>query len=123
AITVTAVNDAPVAQDGALTTGEDTAATSSLVATDVDSATLTYSLVDTSTAHGTVTVTNVNTGAYSYSPDLNYNGPASFTFQASRSEERREGKERSTPSTADHEATAAQDRAPTTAGDTAATGQ
>src|SRR5207249_3012020 len=81
-VTVTAVNDAPVAQGGSLSTAEDTAATGTLVATDVDSPTLTYSLVSTSNAHGTVTITDVHTGAYSYSPAANYNGPASFTFKA-----------------------------------------
>src|SRR5207249_6367674 len=82
-ITVTAVNDAPVAQDGTLTTAEDTAATGTLVASDVDSATLTYSLVSTAGSHGTVTITNASTGAYTYTPAANYNGPASFTFKAS----------------------------------------
>src|SRR5439155_351553 len=82
-ITVTPVNDAPVAQDGSLTTAEDTPKTGTLVATDIDSASLTYSLVSTASAHGTVTITNVNTGAYSYAPAADYNGPASFTFKAS----------------------------------------
>src|SRR5207249_3354069 len=81
-ITVTAVNDAPVSQDGTLAVAEDTAGTGTLVASDVDSAVLTYGLVDTTAAHGTVIITNVNTGAYSYTPALNYNGPASFTFKA-----------------------------------------
>ena len=81
-ITVTPVNDAPIASNGTLTTAEDTPATGTLVATDVDSAVLTYSLVDVSAAHGVVTITDAATGAYSYVPDLNYNGPASFTFKA-----------------------------------------
>src|SRR5207245_2588426 len=81
-ITVTPVNDAPVAANGNLSTAEDTAATGTLVATDIDSAALTYSVVDASNAHGTVTITNASAGAYSYSPDADYNGPASFTFKA-----------------------------------------
>src|SRR5207244_1992224 len=44
-ITVNPVNDAPVAADGSLTTAEDTAAAGTLVATDVDSPTLTYAVV------------------------------------------------------------------------------
>src|SRR5207302_1365506 len=76
------VNDAPVAANGSLSTAEDTGATGTLVASDIDSATLTYSVVDASNAHGTVTITNASTGAYSYSPDADYNGPASFTFKA-----------------------------------------
>src|SRR5262249_3317918 len=60
----------------------DTPATGTLVATDIDSPTLTYSLVSTANAHGVVTITDVHTGAYSYTPDADYNGPASFTFKA-----------------------------------------
>src|SRR5205823_1853552 len=81
-ITVTAVDDAPVAQDGTLTTAEDTPASGRPVATDVDTVSLTYSLVSTAGAHGTVAITNANAGAYSYTPAANYNGPASFTFKA-----------------------------------------
>jgi hypothetical protein len=33
-------------------------------------------------SHGTVTITNPTTGAYSYAPALNYNGTDSFTFKA-----------------------------------------
>src|SRR5262249_54588749 len=81
-ITINGTNDPPVAQDGTLTTAEDTPATGTLVATDIDSPTLTYSLVSTANAHGVVTITDVHTGAYSYTPDADYNGPASFTFKA-----------------------------------------
>ncbi len=80
-ITVDSVNDAPAATDGDLTTNEDTSATGTLSATDVDSATLTYSVV-AAASHGTVTVTNAATGAYSYTPAANYNGPDAFTFKA-----------------------------------------
>src|SRR5205814_2104601 len=44
-VTVTAVNDAPVAQNGTLSTAEDTPATGTLAASDVDSPSLTYSIV------------------------------------------------------------------------------
>lgn len=81
-ITVSPVNDAPIATDGSLTTDEDTAATGTLAATDIDSATLTFSLVDTTNAHGTVTITDAVTGAFSYSPDTNFSGSASFRFKA-----------------------------------------
>ena len=82
AINVQPVNDAPVAQNGTLTTAEDTGATGTLVATDIDSPTLTYILVNTASAHGVVTITNAGTGSYSYAPDVNYNGPASFEYKA-----------------------------------------
>ena len=81
-ITVTAVNDAPTTSNGSLTTDEDTATTGTLSATDIDSAALTVSLVDTTNAHGTVTITDATTGAFSYTPDANFNGTASFTFVA-----------------------------------------
>ena len=81
-ITVTPVNDAPVAQNGSLTTAEDAAATGTLAATDVDNASLTYSLV-TGPAHGTATITNADTGAFTYTPAANYNGMDSLTFKAS----------------------------------------
>src|SRR5205823_5409584 len=83
-ITVTAVNDAPVAQDGTLTTAEDTASSGTVVATDVDTATdgdvLTYAVVSVP-AHGTLTF-NSSTGAFTYAPDTDFNGTDSFTFKA-----------------------------------------
>jgi hypothetical protein len=82
-ITINPVNDAPVAAAGTLTAAEEVLTNGTLVATDVDSPSLTYSLVSTANAHGTVTITNPSTGAYTYTSDLNYNGPASFTFKAS----------------------------------------
>ncbi|KAF0219268.1 MAG: putative hemagglutinin/hemolysin [Geobacteraceae bacterium] len=80
-VTITAVNDAPVAQNGILSTNEDTAATGTLAATDIDSASLTYSIVNQG-SKGNVTITNAATGAYSYTPNANANGPDSFTFKA-----------------------------------------
>src|SRR5207247_3105883 len=53
AITVTAVNDAPVASDQAIVTAEDTAKTITLSATDVEGSPLTYAIV-TGPAHGTL---------------------------------------------------------------------
>ncbi len=79
-ITVTAVNDAPVATGGTLSATEDTAATGTLVATDVDNTALTYSVV-TQPAKGTVTL-GAN-GAYTYTPAKDANGSDSFTFRAS----------------------------------------
>ena len=48
-------DDAPVANDGNLTTNEDAATTGTLSATDIDSGTLTYAVV-TQPAHGTVAI-------------------------------------------------------------------
>lgn len=81
-ITVTPVNDAPVAQDQSVTTPEETALPITLVATDVDGDALTYAIVD-QPAHGSVIlVGNVAT----YTPALDFNGTDSFTFMANDGE-------------------------------------
>jgi hypothetical protein len=77
-ITVTPVNDAPVANPQSVTTNEDTAKAITLTATDVDGDTLTYSVV-TGPAHGTLSGT---APTLTYTPAANYNGPDSFTFKA-----------------------------------------
>ena len=73
------INDAPTATGASLSTDEDTAKSGTLVASDVDGNTLTFSKVDGPT-HGTVTL-NAATGAYTYTPTANYNGSDSFTFK------------------------------------------
>ena len=84
-LTVAAVNDAPVAQNGSASGSEDTPISGTLVATDVDSVTLTYALGAQAT-HGTVVV---NTdGSYTYTPNLNFNGTDSFTFTANDGSDR-----------------------------------
>lgn len=80
-ITVTPVNDAPVSFAQSITTPEDTARSGTLVATDVDGDALTYSIVSGAT-NGTVVITNAATGAFTYTPNANYNGSDSFTFRA-----------------------------------------
>ena len=77
-IDVTAVNDSPVANAQSVTTNEDTAKAITLVGTDVDLDTLTYTVV-TGPAHGTL---SSGTGAArTYTPAANYSGPDSFTFR------------------------------------------
>ncbi|WP_368044721.1 tandem-95 repeat protein [Sabulicella glaciei] len=82
-ITVGAVNDAPVAQDVFVQGHEDAAAiTGSVVATDEDSATLIYSLVQGPTAEqGTLTFNE--DGSYSFVPAADFNGTVAFTYKAS----------------------------------------
>ncbi len=80
-VTITPINDAPVAQVGTLTTDEDIAGSGTLVATDVDSATLSYSIV-TPPSMGTLTSFDPNTGNYTFKPIQNANGSDSFTFKA-----------------------------------------
>src|SRR5262249_11684288 len=82
-ISVTPVNDAPVASNNTLTTSEDAPATGTLTAADVDGDPITFSLVAGPSANqGIVTVTNPATGAYSFAPAPNFSGQASFTFKA-----------------------------------------
>jgi hypothetical protein len=79
--TITAVNDAPVANDQNVPAiNEDTPAspTITLIATDVDSASLTYSIA-VPPSHGTLSGALPNV---TYTPHLNYFGPDSFTFKA-----------------------------------------
>jgi VCBS repeat-containing protein len=83
-LTIAAVNDAPVAVNDAYTTAEDTplaiAAPGVLSNdTDVDHDPLTSTIV-ANAAHGNVVV-NAN-GSFTYTPNANYNGPDSFTYQA-----------------------------------------
>lgn len=78
-ITITPVNDAPVATNGTLTINEDTETNGTLTATDPDGNSMSYSLV-TNGARGTVNV-DAN-GAYTYTPRANTNGTDSFSFRA-----------------------------------------
>ena len=85
-LTITSVNDAPVAVADAYTTAEDTllavnAATGVLANdTDVDGDTLTAAVV-TAPAHGTLALAAV--GSFTYTPAANFNGADSFTYRAS----------------------------------------
>ncbi|HVJ31777.1 MAG TPA: Ig-like domain-containing protein [Terriglobia bacterium] len=79
-LTVTPVDDAPVASDAAATTPEDTALKGHVTATDVDGDHLTYSLVS-GPQHGTISLNS--DGTYTYTPNADYNGADSFTYKAS----------------------------------------
>ncbi len=80
-IGVTPVNDAPVSADQNLTTPEETPIAGTVVASDVDGDTLSYSISSTAT-HGTVTL-NPTTGAFVYTPSANYNGSDQFVVTVS----------------------------------------
>ena len=77
-ITVIPVNDQPVASDQSPTTDEDTPVDFTLTATDVDGDALTFSVV-TQPLNGSL---SLNGAIATYTPDLNYFGPDSFTFKA-----------------------------------------
>ena len=85
-ITVSAVNDVPVAGDDSFTTTEDVVLSAQSVAGDDSdpdhtNAQLTYSLVSGGTAatNGTL-VFNAN-GTFTWTPNSNYNGAVTFTYQ------------------------------------------
>jgi endonuclease I len=75
-ITVTSVNDAPVATPQSVSTPEDTAKVVTLAGTDEDGDPLTYAIAS-QPAHGTVGLAGSQA---TYTPAANYNGPDSFTF-------------------------------------------
>lgn len=77
AITVTPVNDAPVASSQAVSTNEDTPRAIILSGSDVEAGSLSYSVV-TGPAHGTLSGTVPN---LSYTPNANYIGSDSFSFK------------------------------------------
>ncbi|MEI6606050.1 MAG: Ig-like domain-containing protein, partial [Verrucomicrobiota bacterium] len=77
-LTVTAVNDAPVANAQSLTTAQDTAKAITLSATDVEGSSLAYAIV-TQPAHGSLTGNAPN---LTYTPAAGYIGSDGFTFKA-----------------------------------------
>ncbi len=81
-VTITPVNDAPVAVSDSIATQEDAPISGRLLASDVEGGTLTYSVVTNSNL-GTVAITNPATGDFTFTPFANVNGPSSFTFRAS----------------------------------------
>ncbi|MBD8529623.1 MULTISPECIES: tandem-95 repeat protein [unclassified Massilia] len=77
-VTVTPVNDAPVAANASVTTREDAAVSGSLPqAQDIDGDAVTYALAD-GPAHGSVRIGA--DGAYTYTPDADYNGADRFGY-------------------------------------------
>ncbi|MEW6472117.1 MAG: Ig-like domain-containing protein [Actinomycetota bacterium] len=76
-VTVTPVNDAPVATPGSGSTAEDTPLSGELEGSDLESSPTFVKL--TEPAHGSVTV-NAD-GTFTYTPAQNYNGPDGFTFK------------------------------------------
>ena len=80
-LTVNAVNDAPTAANGSLTTNENSPYSGTLpAATDIDSNTISYAVAGNPT-HGTVTI--ASNGTYTYTPAPNYSGSDTFTYTVS----------------------------------------
>ncbi len=85
-ITITNVNEAPVITEGAtttLTTDEDTTGSLTLNATDVDSATLTWSILTQGTKGSASASGTGPSKSVSYTPNANVNGADSFVVQVS----------------------------------------
>ncbi len=82
AITVKPVNDAPVAQAGTAAGDEDTIITGSVQATDVDSTSLTYSVVS-GPAEDKGTLKFNSDGSYTFTPAKDFFGEVTFTYKAS----------------------------------------
>lgn len=78
AIEVSNINDAPTFDALTVTTNEDTTVMGTLIGQDIDSSSLTYSLIE-ATTNGAVTVES--NGAYKYVPNLNFYGNDSFTIK------------------------------------------
>jgi gliding motility-associated-like protein len=78
-ITVSPVNDLPLSDNKTVTTQEDTPVAITLTAADVESNSLSYSIV-TPPAHGMLSC--FNCANPTYTPSLNYHGPDSFTYKA-----------------------------------------
>jgi large repetitive protein len=76
-LTISAENDAPVAEGQSVITNEDTAIDITLVGHDIEEDDLEYSLVDTP-IHGDILI---NGNVFEYTPDENYLGLDSFTFK------------------------------------------
>ncbi len=79
AMTVTPVNDAPVANSAGTVTAMGVPVSGRLVATDIEGDPLTYYL-SAVPSHGMVQITS--DGRYTYVPTANYRGPDSFSFVA-----------------------------------------
>lgn len=72
------VNDAPVAQNSSITTTEDVAVSGTLMATDPDGDSLTFSLV---VGAGDGNVVLQPNGSFTYTPNLNFSGSDTFHFK------------------------------------------
>lgn len=80
-VTISIVNQPPVARDGTLSTDQEVAGQSQLQATDPEGNALSFQIV-APPAHGTVQL-DATTGAYTYTPASGYHGADAFTFVAS----------------------------------------
>ncbi len=78
AVTVTAVNDDPVANPDAATTAEDTPVTIAVLDNDTDTENDVLTVTAATALHGTVAINN--DGTLTYTPAADYNGPDTITY-------------------------------------------
>ena len=84
-LTITPVNDAPVATDVTVSTAEDTPIAIQLIAADAESARASLQLfIQTQPQHGVLTQSA--NGSYSYLANQDFNGTDSFTYKVSDGE-------------------------------------
>ena len=81
-ITVTPVNDIPVADAQSIPVEEDISETFRLTGSDIENSPLTFTLA-TTPAHGTLTGFNSASGEVTYTPQANFTGEDLFTFTVS----------------------------------------
>ncbi len=74
----------PTASNGSVSTNENQAVSGTLTASESGGAALTFAIVG-QPADGTVSITNTSTGAFTYTPNANFYGTDSFTFDATDS--------------------------------------
>ncbi len=80
-ITVTAVNDAPIAHDDSATIDEDHSVTIDVLANDTDIDSSSLSVTGASASHGSVTINQ--DGTLTYTPDANYGGSDTIVYTIS----------------------------------------
>jgi len=81
-ITLTAINDAPLAFVSTVKMDEDIGYDGFVSASDIDNDPLTFNLL-TNPSHGTVVIIDSSSGTYTYIPKVDFNGIDSFTFTSS----------------------------------------
>ncbi|MHA3775299.1 Ig-like domain-containing protein [Verrucomicrobiota bacterium sgz303538] len=120
-VTVTPVNDAPVAADDSATTPEDTAKTIAVLGndTDVDNDPLTVTVATVPAAQGTVTINS--DGTLAFTPALNFNGTATISYTISDGKSGTSSAKVTVTVTPVNDAPVAADDTDTTAEDTAKT--
>lgn len=79
-ITLTNTNNAPISEDNSFSINEDTVLSDFVSSSDIDSDALTLAIVSNPSS-GVISSFDVNTGAFTYVPNLHYSGSDSFTYR------------------------------------------